>query len=267
MHRRQAEPVIDRFHPPLQHRARLVGARQGFQVDAGQDLARRPRRQHAPARHQHDRAGEARHLVDRVADIEDRDARFVAQAFDVRQDLGLAGMVEGGQRLVHQEDARAGQQRPADRHPLALAARQPGRPAIQEMVDAEDRHHPVQAVAAVGRTGEPAAIQQVVADAEMGEEARFLEDVANAPAVARHEDAGRPIHQHPPVDHHAPLVRPHQPGHDVDERGLARAGAAEERRQPGLAGEAGIQREAPEAVADIDVEPHQVLARTSSPSR
>src|SRR3712207_8783257 len=51
----------------------------------------------------------------------------------------LAGGVEGGERLVHEEKARGGQERPADGDPLLLAARQCRGPAVEEMPDAEER--------------------------------------------------------------------------------------------------------------------------------
>jgi hypothetical protein len=59
-----------------------------------------------------------------MADIEDRHTRLVAQALDVRQDLDAALLVERGQRLVHQQQARMGEQGAADRDALLLAARQ-----------------------------------------------------------------------------------------------------------------------------------------------
>ena len=72
-----------------------------------------------------------------MADIDDRDLRLVAQPLDIGQDLGLARVVERGQRLVHQDQLRAGEQRAADRDALLLAARQQAGPAVEQMADAE----------------------------------------------------------------------------------------------------------------------------------
>ena len=78
-----------------------------------------------------------RHLGDGVADIEDGHAHLVAQALDVGQDLGAPRLVERGQRLVHQQELRMGEQGAADRDPLLLAARQRGGAPFQQMADAQ----------------------------------------------------------------------------------------------------------------------------------
>src|SRR5690606_32255784 len=64
-----------------------------------------------------------------VADQQDRDRQLVANPLDQRhQRFGPIG-VERGEGLVEQKEARRGEQRPADRHPARLAARQSRRPA------------------------------------------------------------------------------------------------------------------------------------------
>ena len=51
-------------------------------------------------------------------------AGIVTQPFEIGQNLGLAGLVECGERLIHQEQARCGEQRTADRDALPLATGQ-----------------------------------------------------------------------------------------------------------------------------------------------
>ncbi len=72
-----------------------------------------------------------------MADVDDRNVEFVAQALDVVEDLGLARHVERGQRLVHQQDARLGEQRAADGHALLLPARERRGLAAQQCTKAE----------------------------------------------------------------------------------------------------------------------------------
>ena len=86
---------------------------------------------------------------------------FVAERFDQRQDLELALGVERGERLVHQQDLRRGKQRPADRHPLPFAARQPRRLALEQMLDAERLDHAVEGDLPRGLRREPAAEQEI----------------------------------------------------------------------------------------------------------
>ena len=70
----------------------------------------------------HHAVGEAGDLLDGVRHIDDRNAKLVAQALDQRQDLEPPLHVEGGERLVHEQELRRGEQSAADRDPLLLAA-------------------------------------------------------------------------------------------------------------------------------------------------
>ena len=62
---------------------------------------------------------------------------FVAQPHEIGQDLALARGIERGQRLVEQQQARAHQQRAADRDALALAAGELAGPAVEQVADVE----------------------------------------------------------------------------------------------------------------------------------
>ena len=94
-------------------------------------------RDHAALRHQHQVVGQLRHLVERMADIDHRDRQLAVQPLQVGQHLGLARRVQRGQRLVHQQQARAGGQRARDGHALALAAGQGVGPPRHQLADAE----------------------------------------------------------------------------------------------------------------------------------
>ena len=59
--------------------------------------------------------------------IEDGGAHVLLDALQLEAKLGAQLGVEGGQRLVHQEDGRPAHQGPADGHPLHLAAGKPRR--------------------------------------------------------------------------------------------------------------------------------------------
>ena len=84
-----------------------------------------------------DGVGEPRDLVDRVADIDDRQPHLVAEPLDIGKELRLPRLVEGGERLVHQQQPGAGEQRAAEGDALLLAAGEPRRPAVEKMADAE----------------------------------------------------------------------------------------------------------------------------------
>src|SRR3546814_13590822 len=96
----------------------------------------------------------------------------------------------------------------------------------------------------------------------MGEEAPLLEDVADAAPLLGHEEPPLGVDQDFAVHHDAPAIGPDQAADDVDQRRLAGAGAAEQRRQPSAAGEPGLQREArADPVPDIDLQHHPAPSR------
>ena len=212
-------------------------------------------------REHHHITRQPRHFGDGMADIDDRDLRLVAQPLDIGQDLALARLVERGERLVHQEELRAGKQRTADRHTLLFAARQFRRPPVEEMADAEQVDHGVDIGVAFGGRREPAAIAQIAGDAQMREEPRVLEHHADPPLVHRHDDAGGGVDQHAAFDRNAPLLRPDQSGNQVDQRRLARTRRPEQRRQPTGAFEIRFDEEIAEAMIDVDRERHSMSIR------
>ncbi len=124
------------------------------------------------------------------------------------------------------------------------------------MLDAEQRRHVVDAHRPLRLGVKPAPEQQIMPHRQMREEAPFLEDIADTALVLRHEDATRGIDEVGPVDGDPAREGPGEAGDDVDERGLAGAGAAEERGEAGAALECDIEREAAEAMLDVDLE-HQ----------
>ena len=89
--------------------ARLEASRHRIEFGASHDLLQRSDRLHPAVRDQHDRVGQPGHLGDRMADIDHRHAGLVAQPLDIGEDLILAPGIERSQRLVHQQQPRAGQ--------------------------------------------------------------------------------------------------------------------------------------------------------------
>ncbi len=92
------------------------------QVHAGGEFGQRAAGGDAAAIDEHERVGERQNLVQRVAGIDDGYAQGGADACEVGQDFGAPWLVEGGKRLVHEQQARLAEQGTADGHALALAA-------------------------------------------------------------------------------------------------------------------------------------------------
>ena len=231
-------------HLGVDHRAGVVGALQR-QVGAGQQLGQRAGRQHAAGVEQHQVVGQPRHLVHRVRDVDDGQRQFGLQPFQVGQDLGLACGVQRRQRLVHQQQLRAGGQRARDRHALAFSARQRGRAALHQAADAQQRDHRFQRQ----RRGAAARTKaQVGGHVEVREQRGFLDHVAQRAPVRRHPARAGSAVVLPDlaVQRHA-ARRMLQPGQRAQQRRLAAARRAEQR------GDAAARQ------AQVDVE-HEVAA-------
>ena len=74
----------------LDHRARLVASGVRAQIEAAHHVVDRTGGDRLALREEHHRVGEARDLLDRMADVDDRDVQIVAQLLDVAQDFVLA---------------------------------------------------------------------------------------------------------------------------------------------------------------------------------
>ena len=84
--------------------------------------------------------------------------------------------------------------------------RRPG-PAVEEGADAEHLDDPRHVGPAVGARGEEAAVGEVLPHGQVREQPRVLEDVADAPAVGRHEAPGGGVDEDAAVDGDAARVR------------------------------------------------------------
>ena len=154
--------------------------------------------------------------------------RFVAQAFQVWQNLAFARCIERSQRFIQQQQPRAHQQSPADRDALTLAAGKFAGPSIEQMADVEqfDRVTKCRRIRRVA--AHPAAVIEISLHREMRKQPAFLKHIAYAPPRGRHIDARFAVKKNIIVEHNATAVRRQQPGDHIDDAGLAGAGLPEQ---------------------------------------
>ena len=107
-----------------QNGAAFVAAGQGSKIETAHDVLDRSLGSEPSVGDQHDPVREPHDLFHHVAHIENGNLELVAQPLDEGEDLRLALGIEGGERLVHQEQARGREKRAADRDPLLLPARE-----------------------------------------------------------------------------------------------------------------------------------------------
>ncbi len=152
------------------------------------------------------------------------------QAFEVGQDFEFAPHVERGERLVHQQQAGRGKQRARNRRALALAAGQRGGTGIEQAFDAEQFGYRQQIEAALGGLEALASELEIGAHGQVREQARFLEHVADAPFVGRHEHLARIVLPHLVAQRDAGAGHALQARQHAQQRGLAGARVPEQRR-------------------------------------
>src|SRR6516162_5285912 len=88
----------------------------------------------------------------------------------------------------------------------------------------------------------------------MRKQAAFLKDIAHPATMGGCPDAALGVEKHRPVDDDASPFRADQPGDRIDDRGLARSRAAEQRGETAPAAKMDVELESAEPVLDIDLE-------------
>ena len=200
--------------------------------ELGDELVRRPVVQlqrradlldHAVAQH-HDAVGQ-RHRLDLVVrDVDRGRAQVAVQLGDLDARLAAQRRVEVGQRLVEQEDLGRTHDGAADRDPLALAARQVLRRAVQVLRQVQDLGRAADLLLDLGLVdvGQPQRKRHVVGHAHVRVQRVALEHHRQV-ALAR-----RQLGDVAPVELDAAAADLGQPGDHAQQRRLAAARRADE---------------------------------------
>jgi hypothetical protein len=220
-------------------------------------LVRGPRRDVSPvAEHRH-RVGERGHLLEPVADEDDRDAA-VAQPANGHEEVVHLERRERRGRLVHDQEPGAGRECLGDLHQLPVGDAEASHRRVRGEVDPEllqqlrdcgAHRAPVDGVEATARL---AAREDVLRHRQIGEDGRLLvhRDDPESVRIVRAADSLRLA-----LEEHLAIVRMDDPGQDLYERRLPCAVFADERvHGPGLDREADAVEglHAPVALRDSD---------------
>ena len=229
-------------------RARAAGSGDRAALDGAHCAAscrRRQRRQRLLALVPHDLPVEqghtprhARRQLAVVRDHDDRRARAVQVAQQVHH-RGAGAAVEVARRLVGQDQRRLADQRPRDRHPLALAARQLRRPVPQPVARGRRAPAPPRRAAAARATGTPAYSRPVATlSTAVRASSRWKRWNTKPMRRARRADSWRsrqPPRCRAPASAHAAGARPVEQAHELQQRRLARARRADDGEQLAVA--------------------------------
>ena len=169
--------------------AKILAARIG-RVDfkLGEDAAR-------PRRHHHDAARQIDRLEHRMGDEHDRGAKRLPHLQEIVVELEARDLVERGERLVHQQQRRLGDQRAGDGNAHAHAARQFARIGAAELLqpDPVERRDDPRPRLLDRDALELERQQHVVEHARPRHQRRLLEHEADAAFAVRGRARGRPF--------------------------------------------------------------------------
>ena len=172
--------------------------------------------------------------------------------------------VEGGERLVQQQQTRSRRQRAGQCHPLLLPAGELGRDAGRRAGRRPPREQFTCAgLRRVARDTLGARPERDVRQrGEVGEQERLLGEQADAAAVRRDVHAGGDVGQRRPADPHVSGIRTQQPGEHVEKCRLARPVRAQHAENLARGdGQGEVQRETGAGDRDGDVEAGRLRCR------
>ncbi len=200
--------------------------------------------------HDGDAVGDAHRLVLVVRHENGGETERPLQALDLDLHVETQVAVEGGEGLVEQQDRGLDGERPRERHPLLLAARELARQAILEAPELdrlEEARDPCLDLGATDTAGAQ-AVGHVLRHRHVREEGVVLEDDADVALV------GRQVVDDGAVDAHATGRLAHEARDDAEEGGLAAARGAEQGHDlTGLDGERDAVDGGRRSVADRQV--------------
>ena len=217
--------------------------RDGFLARRVHHFVRRALREHAALIKDDDAFAESKDFLAAVRDVKNRNAVGAVPGAQVVEDVSLGGRVERSERFVQQQDAGIGHERARQGDPLALASGNFLRATAAQPSDAKGVEDRGGAVLAILRVEAVEAIENVGFDAEMRKQRGVLKNVTDIAATHGQVDASLGVEEHAPADANAARVGADEAGDAVEQRGLARAGGAEQDGEAGRRGDFDIEQE------------------------
>ena len=198
----------------------------------GRHLGGRSLRDQLPLRQHPHVLGQVHHGLHHVLDHQHRHARL-RNAAHHRHHLADLLRVQPGQHLVEQQQLRLGRQRPGQFQPLAPGHREVGRGLVELRRQAHALRHGL----GRGQRGHPSRLVQVRADGDVlahGLRREGLHDLEGARQPLARIEVGRAAGDVLPVELNAAAVGNEEARHQREQRGLARAVGADQRRETAL---------------------------------
>ncbi|OQB94160.1 MAG: hypothetical protein BWX86_01544 [Verrucomicrobia bacterium ADurb.Bin122] len=197
-----------------------------------------------PARlHDRERIAQGEDFVTGVTHQNHRDSQLVADAAQVRDDRGFAGGVEGGERLVEQQQAGRGDEGACECHALPLAAGERLHGPSEQGRDAEQTADVRTAGGTALTGGASLGKAQVALDAEMGKQGAVLRHKSDLARLGWQTVPGGSVGEALCAEANPACERSPKSSDEFDERGFAGAGGAEKSGDAAGEGRIGFEQE------------------------
>src|SRR5688572_2634555 len=216
---------------------------------------------------EHDRIGQPPDIGDVVRNEDHRDLRTRMDRAKLLAQVIADERIDRGKGFVEQDEIRTWRERPRERYPLLLPARELVWTSLRIAGEAHHLQKIFHALRSIRGRDVVQSVRDVRRGAEVWEERVVLEDVADPPFACREIDAGGTVIKDAISQRHAAALRPQQARDAAKRERLSRTGRAEQRGDAGRSGKGNAQAERAEGALDIDGDDHQRAPRPARASR
>lgn len=155
-----------------------------------------------------------------MADVDHRDGELAADGLEIREHALTQPLIEAGERLIHEQDGRGGEEGAAQGNALFLPTAEVMHPTVQERGEFEDFHH----LEAGNGAAWSVAELQIGPRIEVREQGEILGDVAHMTLLWGQVPTGRGVIEDATMQLNATCGRAAQTRDDLKQGGFARAG-------------------------------------------
>ena len=146
------------------------------------------------------------HLLEGVGNKKEGERKGFEDRSKAGDDPVFELLVQGAEGLIHDQQAGAGENGPAQSHPLPLPPREGVDSPLQKLSQLKDLNERIRVDATQRGRGPPITVEEVAPDAEMGKEVALLKDNGNAPLLGRKSDPVAIAEEHLCVQGDSPPV-------------------------------------------------------------
>ena len=170
-------------------------------------------------------------VVEIVSHENDWDAHRLTQIGQLRMKLAPCSTINGGERLIEQEDGGIAREGARDRDALLLPTREGCRASIFKAFEVNLREESMGTCFPLADREMTERSQDIARSRHVGKKRVALEDKANASPIGQHVDRAFRIEPDRAAANHPSVHRPIKSGDGSQDRGFTAAGRTDQRQQ------------------------------------